>query len=168
MTQKPEIGLLKKISLRTVYGGKTEILEAVMKDRSKKIPLMRVYGEAIGIRTAQSREAGDDGEKIKSTGLVGEIQAVNLATGEAFFSTVCWLPQMAVDLVAAQFSPDDDLQKISFAFDIGAQWDEKSATSYMFTVDPLLELTPTDSMAKLTASLPPLPGLTALEDKSKK
>ena len=168
-TPKADIGLLKKISTRTVFGGRGEILELVMKDRTKKIPIYRVWGEAIGTRSAESREKGDDGEKIKSTGLVGEINAINLHTGEQFYSTVCWLPQMAVDLVATQFGGDtDDVQRVAFAYDIGAQFDESSATSYTFTVDPLTELKPTESMQKLTASLPPLPKpLTAIADKSK-
>ena len=46
-----EVGLLKKITLRTVFGGKGDVLETVMKDKQKEHMLMRVHGFANGIRS---------------------------------------------------------------------------------------------------------------------
>ena len=155
-----EIGLLKKITLRTVFGGKGDVLETVMKDKQKEHMLMRVHGFANGIREAESREVGQDGEKIKSKGLVGEFEATNLVTGEAFFSPVCWLPQMAVDLVAGQLGEED--ARVGFAYDIGVVYSEASATSYEYTVRPLTKLQETDAMTTLKNSLPPLEATKAL------
>ena len=145
--------LLKKISLRTVFGSKSDIQELVLRDRQAEHLLMRIIGFANGTREAKSREVGDDGEKITSVGLVGEFEATNLQTGEVFSSAVAWLPQMAVDAVAGQLG-DEDAQRVGFAFDIGVKYAEQSATSYEFIVKPCVEMKESDAMAELRSKLP--------------
>ena len=157
------IQLLKKISLRSVFGDKGDVLEIVMKDKNKEHALMRIIGFANGTREAKSREPGDDGEKILSTGLVGEFEATNLQTGEVFSSSVAWLPQMAVDLVSGRLGDGND--RVGFAFDVGAVYSTKAATSYEYTVRPLIESKPSDAMAELQKQLPNV-SKPALTDKS--
>ena len=122
--------LLKKIAVRTVFGDKAEILETVLKDKTKAHPLMRVVGIANGFKEGE----GDYGAW---KGLTGRFEATSAKTGEVFNSPVCFLPEFAIDLISGQF--DDVTKAVKFAFDIGAVYAADAATSYEFTVNPLTE-----------------------------
>ena len=154
MTDTPKTMPLKKITVKTVFGDKGDILEKVMSDKTIKHPLIRVMGYCTSVRHSTSREKSQDGEFIKSTGLVGEIEAVNLETGEAFISGVCWLPQLAIDLVAGKLEGDEEISRVGFAFDISAKFSLDSATSYEYIVEPLLEIKESDAMSELKKALP--------------
>lgn len=134
--------LLKKISIRTVWGDQDEIMQACLANKAATIPLMRVVGIANGTKEGE-------GAFGAWKGLTGRFEAINAATGEVFRSPVCFLPEFAIDLVTGQFS--GDVNSVQFAFDIGAQYSEGAATRYEFTVTPLTE-TPDDDLAQLSFS----------------
>jgi hypothetical protein len=72
---------------------------------------------------------------------------------------------MAVDLVAGKLGGEDE-QRVGFAYDIGVKFSKNSATSYEYTVRPLMESKASDAMEELKATLPAVENQAALTDQS--
>lgn len=160
--------LLRKITVRTVYGDKGEVLETVMSDKKKSHALMRVVGVANGVKTGASKQkqSGKDasGQTVEIEverswkALLGSFEATNLQTGEVFRSGVCFLPDFAIELVSGQLT--EDVDSVRFGFDVTASYDETSATSYVYDVTALMApaeddpLTALASQVNATATLP--------------
>lgn len=157
--------LLRKISARTVFGGKSAVLETVFKDKTKPQPLYRVVGICNGTRHGQTIE-GEDGtqrpakqapsptDKMRDwQALLGNFEATNLQTGEVFRSGVCFLPSYVADIVAGQLI--GDTQSVKFAFDVYAVFDENSITSYQYQAMPLMAVSEDDPLKQLSGSLQP-------------
>lgn len=144
--------LLRKISPKTVYGDKTDILEAVMKTRDKPehIPIMRVWGIGNGTRRGENEE---DPKGRGWVAILGTFRAVSYKTGEEFESGVCFLPNYVADLVAGKMI--GEVAAVHFAFDITVIFDKESATSYTYGATPLLQPEADDPLAKMQAALPP-------------
>ena len=107
--------LLRKISRATMIpGGDTAVLELVMANKEKTVPLYRVGGSCNGSRKGES----DYGEWEC---LIGNFQAINLETGEVSRSGQCFLPQFAVDTIVGQF--DAEVTAVKFAYDVGVKFD---------------------------------------------
>jgi len=136
--------LIGKISVRHVVGTKGGILTAVMSDKEVSHKLMRVVGIASDIKSGE----GDNGPW---TGLKGQFKATNLVTGEMFQSGQCFLPSVASDMVEGALKAG--ATAVEFGFDISAQFDEQSATSYVYHAEPLFEAAENDPVALLTARL---------------
>lgn len=151
--------IVKKISAATVFGGKSEILETVFRDKSKNHPLYRVVGKCNGSRTGAGKEGMNDW-----VAMLGSFQATNAITGEVFRAGACFLPQFAADLVLGQLGGDVD--SVKFAFDIGAQHDERSATSYIYTAVPLMEPSEDDELNAMENNLPRLGAPSAVKQLS--
>lgn len=148
--------LLRKISTATVFGGKGNVLDIVMKDRNTAHPLYRVVGIANGTREGKSKfDDRPDAQDWRA--LLGQFEATNLITGEVYRSGVCFMPGYVVDTVAGQFG--GDVENIKFAFDIAAKYAEKSATSYEYFASPLIEPAEGDPLSSLSASLTPIKAL---------
>lgn len=137
--------LIKKISVRDVFGGKAEILKVVMSDQEKKHPIMRVVGIASGMRTGES----DNGPW---TGLKGQFSATNLVTGQEFRSGQCFMPDVANDLVVGALMAEDS-SAVEFGFIIYASYDETAATSYIYSAEPLVKPKENDPLAMLLLSV---------------
>lgn len=126
-----EAKLQKKISISKILGGKPSLkaLLAYTAETGKAdMPLCRIYGAASGTKTGVS----DFGEW---TALTGQFRGVNTATGETIDSGVCFLPDVALDLVVGVLVPG---ATVEFAFDIAIRADESSATGYIYLATPLV------------------------------
>lgn len=159
--------LLRKISAATVIGGadpaKDTILELVMADKSKSHALYRVIGIANDTREGAGKEGFKDWRA-----LLGNFQATNAITGEVFRSGVCFMPQFVVDDVAGQLA--GDVEFVKFAYDIGAHFSSKSATSYEYDATPLMQPAADDPLIALANlfSQPNAAALPAPDDKKAK
>ena len=134
--------LLKKISTKTVFGDKEEILDLVMKSKDLSHPIMRVVGIARALERGKSKfhnRGEEDNQNNEWIAFIGKFQAVNSVTGEVYNSPKCFLPAFAADIVAGQFSAENDVQAVEFAFDIGAHFNADAITSYEFDITPLIE-----------------------------
>jgi hypothetical protein len=149
--------LLRKISRATMIGDTTPILEKVLADKTKVVPLYRVYGFATSIRNSKDILTGDAKKDARTEMhgpwqcLVGQFEAENLLTGEVSRSGQCFLPQFAIDMVAGQFS--DDVERVKFAFEVGAKFDDGAPGKYSYSVAPLLEVSEDDPILAIAASL---------------
>lgn len=144
--------LVRKISPRTVWGTKTDVLELVLSDKTKEHPLFRVFGIAIGTRKGQSKPEGEGGKSSEWTALLGNFEAHNLQSGEVFQSGQCFLPNYITDLVAGKLT--EDTTSVRFAFEITAAFDEASATTYSYGGSPLLPTEQNDPLKELVSSVP--------------
>ena len=168
---------VKKISRGTVFGDKTDVLELVMKNREADNPLYSVGGTVTRIETVKSKFKPDGDDDYSDEGspkerrteykLLGDFEAVNHQTGEVFKSPICWLPAFAAAMIVGKFQEGDSLE---FAMLIGAKFNADVATSYEFTVRPLMTEAPTAEQTRiqnlLMKSLPKGKQPAQLEDKS--
>lgn len=140
-----KINLIKKLSVNKVIGGKPKIASIVKffqeNTTSPAMPLARFFGTANGTKHGVS----DFGEW---TCLTGQFRAVNLDTGETFDSGVCFLPDVAQDLIIGALGSGS----VDFAFDIGVVLDDDSATGYVYTASPLLQ-EENDPISRLEAKI---------------
>lgn len=145
--------LLRKISTRTVFGGKGEVLELVMADKTKPHTLYRVGGEATAILVGH----GQDETMRPWIALLGRFRAVNVKTGEIFTSMKCFLPEFLSQGIGAGLGSEPGEKTVTFLFDITAQFDEASATSYVYGAAECLPPEEGDSLERLFGNAPALP-----------
>ena len=149
--------LLRKISRATMVGDNTAIMEMCLKEKDKVHPLFRVYGWANGSRKSSEVEKEDNKGREKFGPwecLIGAFEGVNLITGEISRSGQCFLPQFAVDAVAGQLG--GDVERVKFAYEVGAKFDDTTPTKYTYVVQSLLEPAEDDPMAAMREALPPV------------
>ena len=133
------MNVIKKISIKTCFGGKKEIFGNLGND------VLRVYGKARGIKTGQTQYG-------TWTAFIGSFRAVNLATGESFASSKIFLPNQAEEMLLGVLG---DNEVVDFGFDIGVMENDASATGYEFTVKPLLQPKEEDDpLAEMAKMLP--------------
>lgn len=161
--------LLRKISRATVIGDNTVVMEMCLADKVKIHPLYRVYGWVNGSRKTSDIEDKEERAKSEKYGawecLIGNMECVNLLTGEISRSGQCFLPQFAVDLVVGQLG--GDVERVKFAYEVAAKFDDQNPTKYTYVVTSLIEPEENDPLADIAKSLP-APAAKQLENKSSK
>ena len=134
MSTKQENGPGQEIGRRLSVGemgwGKENILKAVLDDTEKQHFLVRFVGVATGVKPYKIKEGDKAGET--AFGIMGQFQGTN-ADGEVMDGTTLYLPGYINDMVVNALSIDDSVVSVRIAFDVYAQYDAKSATSYVFT-----------------------------------
>jgi len=135
-----------------VFGDKGKTLELVMADKAKRHILYTVYGVCRGSRLMDpEKNPQTAGKGMKeSTALIGEFRAIN-ADGEHFASGVCYVPQYLADAIVGQLS--DDTDSVAFGFEITAQYDTASATSYVFNANLIGEPKESDPLKEIEAKV---------------
>lgn len=132
---------IKKLSVATVCG---KIDAKAVLNAAGPIPLMTVYGMAVGVKEGAST-FGD------WTALVGQFKAVNAETGEVFESSQVFLPEVAlIPLRVALEAGESRSVKFAIKLAVKAATNTKPGGSvYEYTFenalppaenDPLLEL----------------------------
>lgn len=150
--------LVKKISRATVFGDKADVQELVLKNRNAEtIPLYSVGGICTKIDTIRSKfkpeddvEENEEREERKDFKFIGDFVAINAQTGEVFESPVCYLPAFAANMIAGKMRPGDVFE---FAFMIGVKFVEASATSYEFTITPMMDMGESEARKRIGALL---------------
>lgn len=132
----------------------------------KKISVAKVCGKVTATRIAKAGGAlklatfagiaSDIKQGVSDFGeweaLTGQFRAINAETGEVFDSAVCFLPDVALNLVKAQLA--GGAKAVEFAFEISAVEDESVAVGYSYRASPLLEISEDDPMQRLMAKVP--------------
>lgn len=137
--------LSMKISPKVVYGNVKRAAAQMLVDNVQQKLLYRVLGSASGIGTGES----DNGVY---TYFKGSFLATNYDTGEEFRAGKAFMPGAASTLLEGALS--GDVTAVEFAFDVGIELDETSATGYVYTVESLLKPTQEDPLLRLSSSLP--------------
>ena len=136
--------LIGKISPKNCSGNIKQILKEMKEGQTQDI--LQVIGIAKGTIEGES----DFGPY---TGFKGQFKAKNLLDGREFMSGKCFLPDVATDLIAAQFA--DDIKEIQFAFIVGVKAVETSSVGYEYYAKPLTEPKENDPLALLERNLLP-------------
>lgn len=128
--------LLNKISIKGVCGA----IKVGKGDAERA--LLQVMGIVSGT-LLKTTQYGD------STGLKGQFKAVNVETGEIFRSGVCYLPNVATDLIAGALREGMQLE---FAFGISVK-PADNPIGYEYNVASLLPVAENDPLDALESRL---------------
>lgn len=130
--------LVKKLTIKTLIGGKMDILAAALTGREGKankgdpVPLMRVVGQVTGYKTGTT----DLGDFVE---LRGSFLGTNLITGEQMDNVSrAIMPDVVGDAIAAAIK--NGAEAAEFAVEIDVTYDEAAATSYVYSVRSLLKV----------------------------
>jgi len=166
-----EIGqeLGSKLSVATFGWNKPAIQKVVLANQEERHFLARFVGVATGVKPYKIKEGDRAGEV--DYGLQGMFEGYG-PSGEVVNGSVLYLPKYVNDMVVSAFSATDDVASIRIGFDVYATYQEAAATSYVFSVNDLLNEKPAglEDVKSIVAALPmPTSGSAPkLEDKSKK
>ena len=152
--------LVKQISIKTVYGDKEKILEAVMKDKSKETFLARIFGVIEGYQKGKGRHQriNRDTKEAEDTywhRFGGDFRAMN-ADGEIFESATAFLPEYVSGSFITAIDNNDEAV-IEFGFDIYARYNKDSITSYEFIAQPVKKGDEGARMKEMEAAMLSLP-----------
>lgn len=151
MTIGKQIG--RKLSVREMGYDKASILALVISNQTEPHFLARFVGVVTGLKPYKIKE-GEDAGKV-AFGLMGQFEGSN-ADGETKDGSVLYLPSYVNDMIVAAFQADESISNIRIAFDVYAQFDADAATSYVFTVNDLINAGST-SVAEVKAEIAKLP-----------
>lgn len=130
-------GFLRKITASTVCG------KIEKTDKPQRLCL--IYGTANRVKTGTSQF----GPWVQ---LVGQFEAVNLATGQVFTSPYCILPDKVVNEVIAG-AIESGQTGVEFAYEFGIK-PSKSPVGYDYTAKPIVKEQDNDALASLRAKIP--------------
>jgi hypothetical protein len=132
---------IRRITIRNCGLSVADVRAAANKAEGKNAPLLRVAGY-----TSEAMQGQTD--KGEFTRLLGEFQAVNILTGQAFSSGQCILPSFVADQLAAALRVSNEVE---FAIEIGVQSDDTALTGFVYTARPLLQPSTDSRLSKLLA-----------------
>jgi hypothetical protein len=131
--------LIRKISAKTILGGKPEVPE-------KPTPLYTVLGIAQKTKNGTS----DFGEW---TSLVGQFEAKKIGSDDVVVAPQCFLPEPLNGMIAAQLEETDEdgnrvTSSVQFAIEVGVK-PAKTATGYEYTAKEIIDSDKADPLAAL-------------------
>ncbi len=163
MTDKKEqlANFLAKLSLK---GMGCQPRKGEFTPESAPRALCRLFG-TVSDHEVISTTIGD------STRFKGDVEGINLATGEVYKSFKMFLPNIISEVMEnALDKREDPEQHLEFGFEIGAQYSEKGRTGYAYTVKPFVKTDTRDALAhlreKAVADLPQLAAPVAAAEKA--
>lgn len=153
--------ILRKLTIATAIGGKSQILEIAQQGRPSKdapegafVPLLRVVGRVFKAKPGSVSRQMPNGETIDSefVKLIGEFSATNLETGETFPNVAeCILPNFVADSIASAMKSGAD--SVDFAVELTVRFKEKAATMYEFGCNSLIPVAKASSVSDIEARL---------------
>lgn len=139
------IKMNKKVSVKTVFGTvNAAVIAKHPKTVDGSLAVMRVIGMASGVKSGTTN-FGD------YTALTGVFKATNLDTGAIMGGSTCFLPDVALDMVAGLLAMG---KAVEFGFDIHADLNENSPVGFSYSAIPLAS-GEHDPLAALEAKLNP-------------
>lgn len=136
-----QVNLQKKISVAKCFG---KVTAARVTKADGTLELGRIFGQATGTKNGVT----DFGEW---TALTGQFRAINRETGESFDSAVCFMPDVALELVTAQLA--GGAKAVDFAFDISAVADESVQIGFTYRASPVLPMAEDSAVARLESQM---------------
>lgn len=160
--------LVKRLATRTIFGSKADIQKLVLDDQKNNIHLYRIFGQATGYVSGKSKFQNPDGsDQADWIGIAGDFEAMNAVTGECFQGVIAFLPTYIVQpIVEAVKNPEIDA--VNIAFDVFAQYDSTSATSYIYLARPVKQAGEKTVVDTMREALPPMTVQKALADHSER
>ncbi len=148
------VNLQKKISVSKCFG---KVTAARIAKADGVLKLGQIMGQASGTKTGVT----DFGEW---TALTGRFRAINTETGEVSDSGVCFMPDVALDLVLGELNAG--AKAVEFAFELSAVADESVAVGFTYRAAPLLQLEESDPVALIQKRINEQKALAAPKDEA--
>lgn len=129
--KKGAVGVLRKISIATVYG-KVKVADI---PEGEELALCRIAGVASGTESGESSYG--DWEC-----LTGEFAATNYATGEVFAGSKAFVPGAMGEALQKSMQNalrEDAGSRLKFCVDIYAKVSGRDANKYEYVVRPIME-----------------------------
>ena len=146
-----EIG--RKLSVSEMGWSKPEVQKLVLADQNSNHFLARFVGTVTGLKPYKIKDGDRAGET--AYGLQGQFEATH-ADGSTKDGSVLYLPGYVNDAIVSIFAADESVSAVRVAMDVYAHYDETSATSYVFTVNDLLN-TGSTTVDEVKAEIKALP-----------
>jgi hypothetical protein len=164
--------IIKKITVRDVCG-KPDILAIVahhnkVTERAKAgeridpvVWMLAILGICTDSKAGMHTNA--DGTQSQYVRFLGMFKGTNMQTGEEVRSGACILPGAIPDMLYGALKGQAGAAQIQFGFKIGVQFDDTSATKYIYVVESLAEVADNDPVLlleqsiKMTGKMPALP-----------
>lgn len=108
--QRVPTGIARKISAKTVTGLTADAISTL--GRKGKTSLFHIIGSAGDSKLVETTFGPSDG-------LLGQFEAINAETGEAFYSGVAYLPPHITNMILGQMKKSESA--VEFALTIGVQ-----------------------------------------------
>lgn len=144
-----KIEQLRKITLGTCEAQPTLETLAKLEKTGGSAPLLDVYGIATKFKPADS----DKGPYIR---FFGSFRAIRHGDKATFSASQVILPKMIEESlwsVMGAGGPDGELSNVQFAFRIGAKYDKKAATKYVYVAESLMPVSESDPLVMLQQQL---------------
>lgn len=155
----------KKLTIKKIVGDPQKVVRQFINDPrdpeaddGKRVALCRIIGAANRYETGET----DIGAFVK---FHGQFRGINAQTGEEFRAGQVILPEQAEAIVQGAIDQNDGAT-VEFAFDFDAVLKADAIRGYEYAVQPVLEPQGDDPLARLSSSLPALPGPAAAAPKS--
>lgn len=139
--------ILKKITIKDVCG-RTRIIAPEGHKDGDPIP-DRLLMLVMGMVTRVSDGNAQYGDFIK---LHGQFEATNLSNNKQFAAGACILPDVANDMVHAQFAAEG-VTTVQFAFRIGVKVNDSVAIGYEYYAEPVVSMAENDPLAALRKAI---------------
>jgi hypothetical protein len=135
--------MLRKLTIKNCGWTVANIKDAVSAvDEGERVDLLKVVGKTTAATSGQT-PLGTFHQ------LIGDFFAINTATGETFKASKCILPNFIAETLTAALEKSP---AVEFALLIGAKNKPDSMTGYEFTVQPLIETKPSESVLSLLSA----------------
>lgn len=126
----PGFEIAKKLSIGELGYDKGTIQGIVLANKDEPHFLARFIGYANGVRPYMAKADGDRPARTEF-GLLGQFKGTG-ANGVTKESATLYIPKYLVDPVVAELSNDPEAV-VEITIDLYAEYDDKAATSYIFT-----------------------------------
>ena len=149
--QRPaKVKPLKKISAKSLCPQIKQIIRGLMREEEPSLDpiyIGRIMGVARKADIITNEQYGD------SWKFSGEFQGYTI-DGTRVIASVCYLPDVIADPLAE--SVNSGGQSIEFGCDLFIRYDETSTTNYVYEVEMLTDVAPSDPLKALESTMPPL------------
>lgn len=136
--------IVAKITTKTF--GKITVDDIAKLKNGEATKLLTILGKVTSYRVSSTAL----GEYVRFS---GRFEAEHAATGKKVYSGTMLLPKIAQDLLYGQIDSVPEGIGIEFAFAVGYRRDDSSAVKYVFTFEPLLEMSADDPLLTLSAKV---------------
>lgn len=148
------ITMLKKLGAKQILGNVRQTVKDFCAKDGDVIPAYSIFGTANGVKSGVS-QYGD------WVAFVGNMEAVNHASGERFAAVQCFIPEPLQTILLEGL---EEHENIEFSFTVKVKRRDDLKEGYEYLVEPHKQATEADPLEKLRAMVPNIPALQKLPD----
>lgn len=146
------VTMLKKLGAKQILGNVRQTVKEFCANDGDVIPAYSVFGTANGVKSGVS-QYGD------WTAFVGNMEAINHASGERFAAVQCFIPDPLQTILLKGL---EEHENIEFSFTVKVKRRDDLKEGYEYLVEPHKQATEADPLEKLRALVPNIPALQKL------